>query len=92
MCRTVILVLLTILTGCQSQPISDTGPARDIFTGSRLTLHQRLVIDPNSARVYLQRGRVVSVNEVSRFYPNCWFEVHNVLNEQQFIEAGKLSS
>lgn len=82
------LFLLISLMGCQSPPVSETSSARDVTAGSILTLHQRLVIEPNSARVYLQHGKIVSANEVSRFYPNCWFELNTVSDKQQFLAPG----
>ena len=83
-----VLFLLINLMGCQSPTVSETSSARDVTAGSILTLHQRLVIEPNSARVYLQHGKIMSANEVSRFYPNCWFEVNTLSDKQQFIAPG----
>lgn len=82
----VSLLLLTILLGCQAQPVSER--VNDVTVGFILTLHQRLAIPINTARVYLQHGKLVSAEEVSRFYPSCWFTVNKVSDGKQFIEAG----
>lgn len=81
--------LILTLVACQSQPLSEATEIEDLTVGSILTLHQRLSIDPHSARVYLQHGQRVSVNSVSRFYGNCWFEVNDVIDKPQFVEPGR---
>lgn len=80
------IFLLTVIMGCQSQPVSEQ--INDVTVGSILTLHQRLAIPINTAHVYLQHGKTSSAGGVSRFYPNCSFSVNDVSDGKQFIEAG----
>jgi hypothetical protein len=77
------------LLACQSQPLFEATEIGYLTVGSILSLNQQLSIDPHSARVYLQHGQRVSVNSVSRVYPNCWFEVNDVIDKPQFVEPGR---
>lgn len=81
-----LIWVLSILTACASGPYPVTSPYYWIPTGSRIELSQPLTIPPNTARVYLQYGKVVSPKEKDRYQPNCWFLSWKLLESGQTIQ------
>ncbi|MEA3411422.1 MAG: hypothetical protein U9R74_07770 [Pseudomonadota bacterium] len=87
--RCILLALLALIpAGCQTAPPSQSSPYYRIPTGSLVTVHESLPVPTGSSRVYLQGGKVVDVNAVSRFYPSCSFKVMGPLDAKRAIEAG----
>ncbi len=84
------LLLLTSTVAC-SWDMSD--PASAWYyprAGSTLILHERLVINPNTAALYIQHGKVTG-GKHSRFDPYCKIRVRNVRSTQQFINPGRFT-
>ena len=77
--------MASILTACASGPYPITSSYYQIPVGSHIELTQTLTILPNTARVYLQYGKVVSPKEKDRYQPNCWFLSWKVLERTQTI-------
>ncbi len=78
-----LLVLLGI--GACSWDLSDPGKAWYYpRAGSKLILHERLTIKPDSAALYLQHGKVTG-NRHSRFDPYCKIRVRDVKNTRQYV-------
>ena len=65
--------LTLTIAGCATQQYPITSPYYRIPPGTRIVLNEALIIPPNTARVYLQNGKVVSPGEKDRYQPNCWF-------------------
>jgi len=75
-----------MLTACAAQQYPITSPYYQIPTGTRIVLNEALTIPANTARVYLQYGKVVSAKEKDQYQPNCWFLSWKVLETPQVIQ------
>lgn len=83
-CSWVVLVLG--LHACANLiPKDENSPYYPVPAGSRLILHQDLRVPPDSARVYLQYGKLVAAPSTSD--PYCQFEVNDVLPVVQTLKA-----
>ena len=84
--RCVCFLLLLSVSACADlAPKDENSPYYPVPAGSRLILHQDLTILPDSARVYLQYGKVVKAPRTSD--PFCRFEVNDVLPSAQTLMA-----
>jgi len=80
------IILAANLTGCATKQYPITSPFFRIPSGTRIVLNETLTIPPNTARVYLQFGKVISAKEKDRYQPNCWFRSWKVLETPQIIQ------
>lgn len=88
--RTFLLLAVALVpVGCRTAPPTQSSPYYRIPAGSLLTVHQSLPVPTGSSHVYLQGGKVVDANAVSRFYPSCAFKVMGPLDSSRTIEAGE---
>lgn len=78
--------LTSMLTACASGPYPVSSPYYQIPTGTVIELNQPLTITPNSGRVYVQYGKVVTPKERERYHANCWFLSWKVLETDQTIQ------
>ena len=79
-------IILTVgLASCAAQQYPVTSPYYHIPPGTRIVLNETLTIPPNSARVYLQYGKVVTPKEKDRYQANCWFLSWKLQNSPQII-------
>ena len=76
----IMSISLGAVTACASGPYPTASPYFTIPQGSHLILKQSLTIPPDTGRVYIQQGLVVSDSEKDQYYPHCWF-VSWVVNE-----------
>jgi len=84
-----ILMVVTALTGCAASPDSPlASPYFELEPGSVLELHRDLEIPPGMARVFLQRGKVLSRGEMNQYEPSCDIEVRDLSHEIQIIRKG----
>jgi len=84
--RTAIFVIISgILAGCSSGTFPVSSPYYTIPSGSRLVLNRQLTIPPNSGRVYLQYGKVVSQKEKDDYHAHCWFLSWRVTDSAQTV-------
>lgn len=84
--RLVSILALALLAGCASP--SKYGPESPYYgysSGGRFILGQALEIEPGSATVRLQYGKVMPRNGVQEEYPYCIFEVNTVREQAQQI-------
>ena len=87
MTRTILITSLIFLgSSCATGPFPIESPYYQIPAGSRITLNQVLKIPANSARVYLQHGKIVNEKEKDRYQAHCWFLSWKVLEIAQTIE------
>jgi hypothetical protein len=83
-----VLVTFVLLAGCQSPQVRDQDSPNFLPPkGSLVIVHDDMQIPPQSARVFLQRGRLVSYHDVDRYYPWCAFEVNDVSDSTQILRA-----
>ncbi len=88
-----IFTCLFLLAGTVACSWDMSDPASAWYyprTGSTLILHERLVIKPDTAALYIQHGKVTG-GKHSRFDPYCKIRVRNVRSTQQFINAGRFT-
>ncbi len=88
-----ILTSLLLLIGTATCSWDMSDPASAWYyprAGSTLILHERLVIQPDTAALYIQHGKVTG-GKHSRFDPYCKIRVRNVRRTQQFINPGKFT-
>jgi len=70
--------LSTLFSGCATHQQYETALSYGrIVAGSRITLHQELVIPANQVRLFLQRGQVLT-NNFDQYYPHCNFEIRTL--------------
>jgi hypothetical protein len=79
---------LFILTGCQTSKVGD--PASPYYpppTGSAVILNNDLEIPPETARIFLQRGKTYGYHGFDRYTPWCYFELNTIKNTTQTLGA-----
>lgn len=82
----VFFLILVFITACAtSGPYPASSPYFNIPAGTLLHLQQSLTIPPNTGRVYIQYGKVISNKEKQQYYAHCWFLSHKVLDTAQTI-------
>jgi hypothetical protein len=57
--------------------------------GSIVRINEELTVPPPWARVFLQRGEVVSYGHLDRYYPSCNFELEAISQKPQIIRPGE---
>ena len=83
-----IFASLFALIGCQTSKVGN--PASPYFpppTGSAVILNNDLEIPPETARVFLQRGKIFAYHGFDRYTPWCYFELTTVRDTTQTLEA-----
>lgn len=71
--KLLLLIQIMLVSACISGPYPVSSPYYQIPAGSHLILKQALTIPPNTGRVYIQGGKVVSNEEKDQYYSHCWF-------------------
>jgi len=82
--------LVLLLGGCAGLESPDpASPYYAYTTGWTAQLNRPLTIDPASATVRLQFGRVVPRNGVQEYAPFCVVELNTVSDEAQTLQPGR---
>lgn len=81
-----LIVLSGLSVSCSSGPYPISSPYYDIPAGTELVVNRPLSIAADSARVYLQHGKVVH-GHYDQYEPHCWFLSWKVLPDPQTIPA-----
>lgn len=81
----ILLVLLTVLSGCQTvAPVFPNGSLTTRLT--EIKLMQPLTVSPGTRRVFVQDGRVLSGGgDANQYRPQCAFEVRERMDLDQII-------
>ena len=83
----VAFALGTGIAGCATpQARDESSQYFKLPKGSHLVLHQEIGILANSARAYVQNGRVLPFPEVERYRAHCKFEMKQPLDAPQTIK------
>jgi hypothetical protein len=83
-----VLVTFVLLAGCQSPQVRDEASPNFLPPkGTLVILHDDMQIPSQSARVFLQRGRLIGYYGLDRYYPWCAFEVNDVSDSTQILRA-----
>jgi len=80
------LLIAMVITGCAGGPYPTSSPFYNIPVGTQIVVLKSLVIPADSARVYLQHGKVVTPTERDQYEYNCWFLSWKVKETVQTIE------
>ena len=81
--QTVVYLTVLILSGCSSW-LPDYS---NEDTGARLILSQALIVPGASARAFIQEGKVLPARSFNHYQISCSFEVRQVSEQHQTIEA-----
>jgi hypothetical protein len=82
-----LTLLCLLITGCATTDFIPGPPAyQTVKPGSILKLNQPLTIEPHSAGVRIQYGKVIPNKLLEQWYPNCRFEVLNPKDTPQVIQ------
>ena len=79
---------LVFLLGCQTAKIGDpSSPYYPPPRGSAVILNSDLEIPPETARIFLQRGKIYGYHGFDRYFPWCYFELETVKNTAQILSV-----
>jgi hypothetical protein len=87
MIRLLLVITILGLAGCTTALQND--PASQYYlipVGSTLKLLKTVSIPPNTSHVNLQYGKLVSDNDLDRYYPHCQFEISTLSSEARRVE------
>ncbi len=86
-----IFLLLSIvgIAACAGSSYPVSSVFYNIPVGTHVIVKQSLKILPNSGRVYLQGGKVVTLSELDQYEYNCWFLSWKVNETEQIIAPDK---
>ena len=85
-------ILSLFITGCSKMNVIEKDPGNRFYMppqGSIVRINEELIVPPPWARVFLQRGEVVSYGHLDRYYPSCNFELENISQKPQIIRPGE---
>lgn len=84
------LSLVLGLAGCQPLTIRDEADGRYLaLVGGQVVLRRDLTVPADAARVFLQRGAVVAKRDLDLYRPSCSFQVREVRESEQVIQADR---
>jgi hypothetical protein len=85
----VVLLISALLAACQIAPLrSDDSPFYKVPSGSKLRLNSKIIIPPNSVKIYIQEGQLVAA--ANQYYPFCRFDVRNLKEIPQPVEPDEI--
>ena len=88
--RQLLLLFVSLpLLACQLTAGKNDSSLELPPANSRLVLNQALTIQPGTARVAMQGGRVMSGNDINRYHPYCRLEVQKVAEVPQTVNPGE---
>ena len=85
-------ILSLFVTGCSNLTVIEKDPSNRFYmppVGSIVRINEELTVPPPWARVFLQRGEVVSYGHLDRYYPSCNFELETISQKPQIIRPGE---
>ena len=86
MARALLVLLLTVLGGCQIVPErSEQSPYYPVPVGSKLVLNQPLHFAADDVSLFVQ-GERVGYFSANKYYPHCKFELWTRLDKPRTIE------
>ena len=83
------LPVLGVLMGCAGANRPDpSSPFWLPPVGTVVDLHRALTVPPPAARLFIQRGEVLS-GGLNQYHPSCNFELEKISEQPQVIEPGR---
>ena len=86
--KIILLSIVLLLTACQSTLIKKEGLYVEATDKPFIEITQSLRVAPNSARAFLQQGKVIFPGQLNLYDINCEIEINTVSEQSQVIEAG----
>ena len=86
--KILLLNIALLLTACQSILIEKDGSYVAAKTHGSIEITRSLRVSPNSARAYLQQGKVISNSQLNLYDIDCEIEINTVSEQAQLIEPG----
>ncbi len=83
-----LLSVLLMLTACQSTLIQSNGHYIEADSRATIEILQALQVYPDSARAYLQYGKLQAQGRINLYEVNCEVEINTVSEQSQTIEPG----
>lgn len=84
-----LLIYVLLLAGCQSTAlISSDDRYFKVTPSATIEITQSLSVAPNSARAFLQNGKVISMGQLDLYDIDCEIEINTVSESRQIIEPG----
>jgi len=79
---------MVLLLGCQTHKVGDpSSPYYPPHEGSIVILHKDLEFPPETARIFLQRGKTHAYPGFDHYYPWCYFQLNTIKNTTQTLSA-----
>jgi hypothetical protein len=83
------ILLVIILSGCQSVKIKQDDQFISIAQDSTIEIMRSIKVPPNSARAYLQNGNLLPGTGINYYQVNCEIEINTVAEKYQTVQPGK---
>lgn len=82
-----LALFCSLAAGCATTNFIPGPPAyKTVTPGSILKLNQTLTIEPHSAGVRIQNGKITGTQQMNQWYPNCRFELRNPKDTEQVVQ------
>ena len=87
--RVIVILFIITLSGCQSTALIESeGYYVEVAAKSSIEITRVIEVAPNSARAFLQNGKVISMAQLNLYDINCEIEINTVSESRQIIEPG----
>ena len=88
--KKIALILAAItLSACRSAVLIESeGRYVEIAATASIEITQSIEVAPNSARAFLQNGKVISMGQLNLYDVNCEVEINTLSESRQLIEPG----
>lgn len=87
--KVIVILLIMTLSGCQSAVLIESeGRYVEVVAKPSIEITQAIEVAPDSARAFLQNGKVISMAQLNLYDINCEIEINTVSESSQTIEPG----
>jgi hypothetical protein len=87
----VVVGLAAALAACQTAYQGDeNSPYYVVPVGSQLVLHKEINFNPDQVSVYIQYGKVLPFNSISKYDPFCKFELNHRVSTARTIAPSEM--
>ena len=84
----VLLFISFFLSACESTLIKSDNSYHEVSAQATIEITQAVKVSPNSARAFLQNGKLITQGQLNLYDINCEIEINTVSENYQTIEAG----
>jgi hypothetical protein len=86
--RSLLVFMLFYLLGCQPALVKTEKGYQPIQADATIEITQELTVAANSARAFLQNGRLIRQNRLNLYDINCEIEINTVKEQSQTVPSG----